>query len=210
MFRTVIERETDKRFGLKLLDDFKTRQFRDRFKSSNLPREGEIGSTIDHPHIVKTIEFGKTSERQEFLLLELMEGHRLDAVVSRNMIKKLKDRIKVIDQMTQAVQAVHDSKFIHRDICLRNFIFDKRNKKLKLFDFGLTVPDTSEFRQPRNRTGTPAYMAPEIVRRRATCSKVDLFALGGGGLRGPNWKTPLADHQQLWQGSARVRHQAAG
>ena len=51
-------------------------------------------------------------------------------------------------------------------------------KWLKLIDFGLTVPNEPEYRQPGNRTGTPQYMAPEIVRRRETDPRVDIFALG--------------------------------
>ena len=35
-----------------------------------------------------------------------------------------------------------------------------------------------EFMQPGNRTGTPAYLAPEIVRRRSTDHRVDIFAFG--------------------------------
>jgi serine/threonine-protein kinase len=49
---------------------------------------------------------------------------------------------------------------------------------LKLIDFGLTVPATPEFMQPGNRTGSPNYMAPEVVRRKATDPRLDIFAFG--------------------------------
>jgi serine/threonine protein kinase len=48
----------------------------------------------------------------------------------------------------------------------------------KLIDFGLTIPNTPEFCKPGNRTGTPNYLAPELIRRVATDLRVDLFALG--------------------------------
>jgi serine/threonine protein kinase len=47
-----------------------------------------------------------------------------------------------------------------------------------LIDFGLTVPATPRFMAPGNRTGTPLYMSPEIVRRRATDQRVDIFSFG--------------------------------
>ena len=177
-FRIVEDLETKQRFGLKLLDAKKTEQFRNRFKGLKLPSEGEISSSVEHPNVCKTIEFGKTTDGQEYLLLELLEGRRLDTVISRDLIKKQTDKYKIISHMGSAIQAVHDAGFIHRDVCPRNFIFDKAHKHLKLIDFGLSVPNKDEFRQPRNRTGTPLYMAPEIVRRRATCPKVDVFAFG--------------------------------
>jgi serine/threonine-protein kinase len=49
---------------------------------------------------------------------------------------------------------------------------------IKLIDFGLTLPDEPKFRQPGVRTGTPSYMAPEIVRRRPTSKLVDVFSFG--------------------------------
>jgi serine/threonine-protein kinase len=42
----------------------------------------------------------------------------------------------------------------------------------------LTVPATPPFMQPGNRTGTANYMAPEVVRRRPTSQKLDIYAFG--------------------------------
>jgi serine/threonine protein kinase len=49
---------------------------------------------------------------------------------------------------------------------------------LKLIDFGLTIPYTPPFCAPGNRTGTAEYLAPELVKRRTTDHRVDLYALG--------------------------------
>jgi serine/threonine protein kinase len=49
---------------------------------------------------------------------------------------------------------------------------------VKLIDFGLTVPLRPEFCKPGNRTGTPNYLAPELIKRTTTDERVDLFALG--------------------------------
>ena len=87
-------------------------------------------------------------------------------------------RLKLIEQMAQALHHVHQQGFIHRDTCPRNFICLSGATELKLIDFGLTLPAQPAFTQPGNRTGTPLYMAPEIIRRRKTDFRVDIFAFG--------------------------------
>ena len=81
-------------------------------------------------------------------------------------------------RLTEALDAVHRAGYIHRDICPRNFIVSPDATSLKLIDFGLTLPIKREYLLPGNRTGTPLYMAPEIVRRKPTDLRVDIFALG--------------------------------
>jgi eukaryotic-like serine/threonine-protein kinase len=73
---------------------------------------------------------------------------------------------------------VHAAGYTHRDICPRNFVATRDANTLKLIDFGLTVPATAPFMAPGNRTGTANYMAPEVVRRRATSQKLDIFSFG--------------------------------
>ena len=84
----------------------------------------------------------------------------------------------LIRQMAEALKYVHSKDFIHRDICPRNFICLPKTEGVKMIDFGLTVPATPPFMTPGNRTGTPLYMSPEIVRRRATDKRVDIFSFG--------------------------------
>ena len=83
-----------------------------------------------------------------------------------------------IRQVAEALDVVHKAGYIHRDICPRNLILTGDSSICKLTDFGLTVPATRPFMQPGNRTGTPNYMAPELVRRYPTDHRLDVFAFG--------------------------------
>ncbi|MDG1810141.1 MAG: serine/threonine-protein kinase [Pirellulaceae bacterium] len=179
-FRVAREITTNRRMGLKLLDAEKLQQFNDRFKGLKKPPEGEIGLSIRHPQVVETFEYGKTTTGQDFILMEYVHGPGLSSVINdatrREQVKP--HRLKFIRQMCEGIQATHEAGFIHRDICPRNFIMHHDMEYVKLIDFGLSLPDEDEYKMPGNRTGTPQYMAPEIVRRRHTDSRVDLFALG--------------------------------
>src|SRR5204862_1026539 len=68
-------------------------------------------------------------------------------------------------------------RYMHRDLCPRNVMVTNEDV-VKLIDFGLTIPYTPRFCEPGNRTGTPDYLAPEIIKRQSTDHRVDLFALG--------------------------------
>ena len=164
--------------GLKTLDPEKTAFFESRFRGLKKPCEGEIAVQLKHPHIVKTLEHGLTTNDEQYLVMEFLEGAGMNSLlVGRD---KLLDgrRVKFIRQTAEALNAVHIAGFIHRDVCPRNLILAGDGENLKLIDFGLTVPATRAFMQPGNRTGTPNYMAPELVRRHKTDQRLDVFAFG--------------------------------
>lgn len=177
-FHVAHEIATGKVYGIKLLDKEKLTQFRDRFKGLKRPEEGEIGMKIDHPRVAKTYEWGKTTTGQEYILMEYVDGPGVNTILRDMSFDWVPHRLTHIRQMAEGIQAVHEAGFIHRDICPRNFICYKDHTWLKLIDFGLTVPNEPPFRQPGNRTGTPQYMAPEIIRRKGTDPRVDIFAFG--------------------------------
>ncbi|MEM7454806.1 MAG: serine/threonine-protein kinase [Planctomycetota bacterium] len=189
-FHVATEIGTGKRLGIKLLDEEKLAYFRSRFKGLNKPDEGAIGSRMDHEQIVKTLEYGKTLTGQDYILMEYVHGPGVNVVIKNQEPKAVANRLKLIRQMADAIQHVHDRGFIHRDICPRNFICHEDYDWLKLIDFGLSIPNEAPFRQPGNRTGTPQYMAPEIVRRRQTDERTDIFAFGVTAYRFLTWEHP--------------------
>ncbi|MCA9215768.1 MAG: serine/threonine protein kinase [Planctomycetales bacterium] len=172
------DKKTDEVVGLKILDVDKTAHFESRFKGLEKPTEGEIGELFDHPLIVKTLEHGVTNHGEHYVIMEFIDGPGMNSLIIERSPLLDGNRVRLIRQMALAIGVVHDAGYIHRDICPRNFICSKDCKSLKLIDFGLTVPATKEFMQPGNRTGTPNYMAPEIVRRRPTDQRIDIFSLG--------------------------------
>ena len=169
--------KTGKIVGLKVLDPKKTEAFESRFKSLKKPCEGAIAMQLRHPRIVETFEHGLTTEGAQYIVMEFLEGPDFNSLVIGRDGRLAGHRAKFIRQIAEALVAVHAAGFIHRDMCPRNVMLTD-SENLKLIDFGLTVPATSGFMQPGNRTGTPNYMAPEVVRRRPTDKRLDIFAFG--------------------------------
>jgi eukaryotic-like serine/threonine-protein kinase len=164
---------------LKLMDKEKTLRFEQRFTQLGLvkPPEGEICMAINHPNCVRSYEYGLTLNGEPYLVMEWIDGLGLNYLIETRNIALNGNRIPYLAQLCDAVQYLHDTKFLHRDLCPRNVMVDKEGM-VKLIDFGLTIPYTPPFCQPGNRTGTMDILAPEIVKRSRTDHRVDLFALG--------------------------------
>jgi eukaryotic-like serine/threonine-protein kinase len=178
-FYVAKDRESGQTVGLKLCDVEKFRFFESRFKGMNKPSEGVVASSMNHPNIVQTLEYGMTTKDEPYLIMEFVEGPGLQLLIHNREEEMLKGkRLSLINQMADSLHYVHQKGYIHRDICPRNFICSPDITHIKLIDFGLTVPATKDFMQPGNRTGTPLYMAPEVVRRRPTDQRLDIFSFG--------------------------------
>jgi serine/threonine protein kinase len=171
------DRDLGRNVCLKLLDKLKTKKFEERFKGLKKPSEGEVCMALRHENVVRTYEYGVSTEGEPYLVMEWVEGLGLNYLVETKSPQLTGNRINYLSQLCDAVQYMHDSKWLHRDLCPRNIMIDNEGV-LKLIDFGLTIPYTPPFCAPGNRTGTPDYLAPELVMRRPTDHRVDLYAIG--------------------------------
>lgn len=162
---------------LKLLDKGKTARFEARFIGGNKPSEGEVCYTLRHENVVQTYEHGISTDGQPFIVMELIEGMGLNFLLDTRSDKLNGRRVRYLTQIAAALEYVHAQGYLHRDICPRN-VMVAADGTVKLIDFGLAIPNKPKFLRPGNRTGTPNYLAPELIRRVSTDHRVDLFALG--------------------------------
>jgi serine/threonine protein kinase len=171
------DRQLGKKVCLKILDKEKTAKFEARFVGLKKPSEGVISVGLHHPNIVETFEHGLTTTGDLYLVMEWVEANGLLTMIEAHHPQLEGKRLVVLSQIAEALEYMHQVKYIHRDICPRNVLVTEDNK-VKLIDFGLTIPYRPEFCKPGNRTGTPQYLAPEIMKRISTDHRVDLFSLG--------------------------------
>jgi len=138
--------------------------------------EGELLRRLDHPNIVKCIEYGTINKRRTYWLsLEYLES-RLGLYVGRcQNADEENDLLAIFSQIASAIRYLHDRNLVHRDICLGNIMLASDNVA-KLIDFGLTVPVDSSVL--RGRAGTPSYMAPEMIKRWQYIPATDVYSFG--------------------------------
>jgi serine/threonine protein kinase len=171
------DRKSGRVVCLKVLDKEKTAKFEARFPGLKRPSEGVICMVMRHKNIVQTFEHGMTTHKEPFLVMELVDGMGLNFLIETRSPQLEGHRIDILTQFANGLEYMHKQGYLHRDICPRNVMITKEGT-VKIIDLGLAVPYRPEFCKPGNRTGTPNYLAPELIKRQTTDHRVDLFALG--------------------------------
>ncbi|KAE8735901.1 CBL-interacting serine/threonine-protein kinase 16 [Hibiscus syriacus] len=143
-----------------------------------IKREISVTRLVRHPNVVELKEVMATKTKI-FFIMEYVRGGELFAKVFKGKLKEDAAR-KYFQQLISAVDFCHSRGVSHRDLKPENLLLDE-NEDLKISDFGLSaLPE-----QLRNdgllhtQCGTPAYVAPEVLRRKGyDGSKADIWSCG--------------------------------
>jgi serine/threonine protein kinase len=131
---------------------------------------------LSHPNLASVYDFGYDKKRKEhFFTTEYVEGTDLLHASEKLSANQL---YEIIVQMCRALEYVHSHGIIHYDIKPQHILVAGRAPKLtaKVIDFGLAAEVQTESGLPV--CGTPAYMAPEIVKGEVVDHRADLYSLG--------------------------------
>ena len=131
------DRLSRRQVALKVLDYEKTLRLDARFVGLKRPAEGEVALTLRHPNIVRTLEHGITSKREQYLVMEYVTGVSMTLLVDLQNELMQARRLTFMIQIGEALSHFHKEGWIHRDLCPRNILVDKQNE-IKLIDFGLS------------------------------------------------------------------------
>jgi serine/threonine-protein kinase len=150
---------------------------RDRFL-----KEAQRASALNHPNIAAIYDV--LPEKGEILLvMEYVEG-----VTLRQRMKSpisIQEFLDMAIQCAEGLSAAHDQRIVHKDIKPENIMLTAA-QRVKILDFGVAmrfVADQSEATQSfvsmtASLSGTPGYMAPEVLQQRPYDGRADLFSLG--------------------------------
>ena len=137
----------------------------------------EILSKIhNHQYVIGYEGHGKI-DGDLYLLMEYVEGANLKLLYARADPVLTENISNVLIDMALAVEHVHESGFMHLDLKPENVLLT-RNASVRLVDFDLAQPKPDKPKKMSENPGTPAYMAPEQIRRQPIDHRVDIFAYG--------------------------------
>jgi predicted Ser/Thr protein kinase len=165
----------DKLVALKMLRDGDARP-EDR---KLLRRDAEVLAKLDHPNIVRIIDFGETAGRS-YYSMEYVRGHSLE---ERLKIGRLPpDRAaRIVETLAGALDFVHHSGIVHRDLKPANILLDKEGTP-KVADFGLAkrLDADASLDGSGQLVGNITHMAPEQTEGKSDQigAVTDIWALG--------------------------------
>lgn len=149
----------------------------DRATVERFSREVTAMTRLSHPHIVKVMESGMMGGRH-FYIMEFVPGETIKGILKKVGKIPQKDVLRIMAQITDAVNYIHLQGMIHRDIKPANIMLSS-NGQAKLMDFGLVqIPGLTKITMENSMVGTAEYMSPEQIEDKGVDSRSDIYALG--------------------------------
>jgi WD40 repeat protein len=147
-------------------------------------QERQVLARLDHPGIARLVDGGTTADGRPYFAMELVDGRPIDRYCREEGLG-IPDRLRLLVQAAEAVQAAHEALVIHRDLKPSNILVDARGN-VRIIDFGIALPmflASGETMHTRAMEilGTLAYMSPEQCRLGAGGSldvRCDVYSLG--------------------------------
>lgn len=168
-------RKSHREVAIKVIDKlrFPTKQ------EAQLKNEVAILQNISHCGVVNLERMFETPEKI-YVVMEKLKGDMLEMILSSTR-GKLNERVTkfLITQILIALKHLHSKNIVHCDLKPENVLLstDSEFPQVKLCDFGFArIIGEKSFR--RSVVGTPAYLAPEVLRNKGYNRSLDMWSVG--------------------------------
>lgn len=140
-------------------------------------REGALGTTLHHPHIIRILEAGQAGSRP-FIAMELLHGETLEELLKRKDHLPLLYALEIARAIAVALDYARLKGVVHRDLKPENIMILEHGG-LKVMDFGIArIMDSPGLTAGEAYLGTPTYSSPESSSAGRVDQQSDLYSLG--------------------------------
>ncbi|XP_054284687.1 calcium/calmodulin-dependent protein kinase type II subunit alpha-like [Macrosteles quadrilineatus] len=144
-----------------------------------LEMEARVCRKLNHPNIVRLHKVISLEKIHVFLFDLVTGGELFDDLVTRDGNYTEELAAKCMFQMLEAIKYCHTMGVVHRDLKPENILLESKEKKIiKLADFGLAVEVEGDQDKFFGLSGTPNYMAPEVLEMKPYGKPVDCWSCG--------------------------------
>jgi calcium-dependent protein kinase len=171
----VIHKDLQQDFAMKIIKKRKNKSNDEK----EILNEIEILKKLDHPKILKVVDFYSTLKKYYIITEYCPEGELFNEIIKVGRFDEGQAAF-IINQLLKAITYCHKMNIIHRDIKPENIMIANREKngclQVKIIDFG-TAKMFEKGHQENKYVGSSYYMAPEIIKRKYD-EKCDLWSIG--------------------------------
>jgi eukaryotic-like serine/threonine-protein kinase len=139
-------------------------------------REAQAAGQLTHPNIVSIYDAGEEHD-MAYIAMELLIGDTLNRRCRPNDCPPLSETLRIISEVTAALDYAHNQGVVHRDIKPGNIML-LEDGRVKVTDFGIAQVIDSTQTRTGVILGTPSYMSPEQLAGKDVDGRSDLFSLG--------------------------------
>ncbi|WP_438000481.1 serine/threonine-protein kinase [Sorangium sp. So ce185] len=136
-----------------------------------LQQEARAAARIDHPSIVRVLDFGESDHRDPYIVMEVLRGEQLVEAIERRKRFSPAAALRILLPIASALAAAHDRRIVHRDLKPENIFLVKNDRGdviPKIVDFGIAKVWSETAGGDVTKAGTvlgsPDYMSPEQAR----------------------------------------------
>jgi CheY-like chemotaxis protein len=148
-------------------------------------REAHTVASLDHPNIVRIVDFHMVPDEPALLVMERLHGFSVADALTMGQKFEVEEVAFITLQVLAALEAAHGANVVHRDLKPDNIFLISlpgTPNVVKILDFGVAKlvdgPRNDKLTQTGMVMGTPAYMAPEQARGVTVDARCDLYAVG--------------------------------
>lgn len=165
--------KTREKFALKQLKKSELQQLR---VINQLFNEISLLRKLDHKNIIKLYKVYDDETSISLIMEYVPHGNMLKRILSQKKSKEI-EIAKFTKKLLKVLKYIHSHGIIHRDLKLENILMTSKTGfcDFKLADFGLACYTDKTLKQ---KSGSPGYMAPEILRGTSYSTKADIFSAG--------------------------------
>ena len=138
-------------------------------------REARTGARLSHPHVVPIFTVDEVGSFV-FFVMGLVDGESLGARLRREGPITSTETERILREVGWGLGYAHAMGIVHRDVTLDNILIERTTGRVLLADFGIAAEVDRPDQGPL--LGTPAYLAPELIRGDSASPASDIYALG--------------------------------
>lgn len=167
---TATDMKSSEKVAIKVID------IRKQVKKILILTEISVMKSNKHPNVVNYYDSYLVDDNQLWVIMEYMQFGPLTDLVTTLILRE--GQIAVIARETlKAIEFLHSNKIIHRDIKSDNILLGQ-DGQVKVIDFGFCAQLDHTDEKRRTFAGSPYWLSPEIITRKAYDTKTDIWSLG--------------------------------